>query len=202
MAFFRDQKCLRMLPQTLLALVAAATTVSAASVAVKQQLTPHLRPLNIVDAIGQGNLPAGIAPPGLPTKQGYYRQTVDHFGNQKGVNGTKFDQLYFVQDAFYKPGGPIFFYIAGESQADDSFITGGAGSLLSWLMPRYNGMAVSLEHRFYGSTPATPGRSTPTADLSPESLKLLTADQSVEDMAEFISNFPSLFPQYKINAAT
>ncbi|ORY37023.1 hypothetical protein BCR33DRAFT_769950 [Rhizoclosmatium globosum] len=116
----------------------AATTVSAASVAVKQQLTPHLRPLNIVDAIGQGNLPAAIAPPGLPTKQ----------------------------DAYYKPGGPIFFFIAGESQADDGFMTGGAGSLLSWLMPRYNGMA------------------------------------SVEDMAEFISNFPSLFPQYKINAAT
>ncbi|KAI9325230.1 peptidase S28 [Obelidium mucronatum] len=148
---------------------------------------------------------ASLGPESLPTISGFYKQQVDHFGNQKGINGSSyFNQLYYVQDAFYKPGGPIFFYIAGEGPADDYSLRGGSFSLISHLMPRYNGMAVTLEHRFYGAgaDPKNPGRSVPTADLSPESLKLLTANQAIEDMASFITDFPSLFPEKKIPADT
>ncbi|ORY33609.1 peptidase S28, partial [Rhizoclosmatium globosum] len=132
----------------------------------------------------------------------YYTQQVDHFGDQTGVNGsTTFEQYYIIQDKYYKPGGPIFLWIAGEGPADDGYMTGG-GSLLSWLMPRYNGLVVSLEHRFYGATSGTVGRSVPTADLSPESLKLLTSRQAIEDMASFIRDFPTLFPNYNISNDT
>ncbi|KAJ3018952.1 UNVERIFIED_CONTAM: Thymus-specific serine protease [Siphonaria sp. JEL0065] len=146
---------------------------------------------------------ASLVPEKLPVIEGLYRQKVDHFGKQKGVNGTWFNQLYFVQDAYYKPGGPIFFYIQGEAPADKSFLEGGF-SILDHLLPRYNGMAVSLEHRFYGANadPSFPGRSVPTADLSPESLKLLTASQAIADNARFIENFPSMFPKYKIPKKT
>ncbi|KAJ3065649.1 Thymus-specific serine protease, partial [Rhizoclosmatium hyalinum] len=173
-------------------------TAAAASASSKAREDLYLRPraLNVVDSISQANLPPQVAPAGLPVKQGYYKQTVDHFGNQKGVNGTHFDQLYFIQEAFYKSGGP------GESQADDGNLKGIVGSILSWLLPRYGALGVSLEHRFYGTSADTPGRSTPTADLSLESLKLLTADQAIEDIAEFITNFPTLFPEYKLTSTT
>ncbi|KAJ3289227.1 hypothetical protein HDU79_004240 [Rhizoclosmatium sp. JEL0117] len=118
------------------------------------------------------------APRGLSVSTGYYTQNL-------------------IQDKYYKPGGPIFLWVAGEGPADDGYMSGG-GSLLSWLMPRYNGMVVSLEHRFYGATSGTTGRSVPTADLSPESLKLLTSRQAIEDMASFIIDFPTLFPNYNI----
>ncbi|KAJ3018950.1 UNVERIFIED_CONTAM: hypothetical protein HDU68_010909 [Siphonaria sp. JEL0065] len=164
--------------------------------------------LNIVDLLEENNAsglrvaaaPSNVAPAGLPTISGFYKQTVDHFGNQKGINGTHFDQLYFIQDAYYKPGGPVFFFIAGEGPATDGWMKGGYGSILSHLMPRYNGMVVSLEHRFYGAgaDPSNPGRSVPTADLSPESLKLLNANQAIEDMASFITDFPTLFPKYNM----
>ncbi|KAJ3007963.1 UNVERIFIED_CONTAM: hypothetical protein HDU68_003277, partial [Siphonaria sp. JEL0065] len=47
-----------------------------------------------------------------------------------------------------------------------------------------------------------PGRSVPTADLSPESLKLLTGNQAIEDNARFITDFPALFPEYKLDHNT
>ncbi|KAI8608883.1 serine carboxypeptidase S28-domain-containing protein [Chytriomyces sp. MP71] len=160
--------------------------------------------LNIVDSIDQTDIPTNVAPKGLTTKSGYFNQTVDHFGNTQGVNGTWFNQLYFIQDTYYKPGGPIFFFLCGESACDDLWLQGGKGSLISWLLPGYNGMAVSLEHRFYGAgaDPDFPGRSTPTADLSYESLKLLTTRQAVEDNVNFIKKFPSVFPQYGTNSST
>ncbi|KAJ3075206.1 hypothetical protein HDU98_008932 [Podochytrium sp. JEL0797] len=162
--------------------------------------------LNIQAELQHVALPAAgqIAPTGLPIIEGYYKQTVDHFGSQQGINGTWFNQLYYVQDQYYKPGGPVFFFISGESPASSTWLQGGIGSIISWLMPRYGGMAVTLEHRFYGSgaDPNFPGRSVPTADLSPESLKLLTVNQAIEDMAQFIADFPSLFPHYGLTEAT
>ncbi|KAJ3023305.1 UNVERIFIED_CONTAM: hypothetical protein HDU68_008669 [Siphonaria sp. JEL0065] len=145
-----------------------------------------------------------IAPAGLPTKRGFYKQTVDHFGNQQGVNGTWFNQEYYIQDSYYKPGGPVLFWIAGESPNDDGWIKGGKGSIISYLMPRYNALVVTLEHRFYGAgdDASNPGRSVPTADLSPESLKLLSANQAIEDNAQFITDFPLLFPEYKLDHNT
>ncbi|KAJ3105179.1 hypothetical protein HK100_003934 [Physocladia obscura] len=154
---------------------------------------------SVVDLYLDAPLPPSIAPPNLPITDGYFNQTVDHFGNQQGVNGSWFNQYYLISDAYYKPGGPIFLFIAGESVADASFISGGLGSLVSTLLPRYNGLAVSLEHRFYGASSDVLGRSVPTVDLNPAtSLKLLTAEQSIEDMANFIRQFPTVFPQYNV----
>ncbi|KAJ3075210.1 Thymus-specific serine protease [Podochytrium sp. JEL0797] len=193
-----------MLLSKVLSLVFGAAVAFASAPKFSSQM--HGGALNIQAELKDVPLPAGVpvAPHGLPIIEGYYKQTVDHFGNQQGVNGTWFNQLYYVQDQYYKPGGPVFFFISGESAASPGWMQGGLGSILSWLMPRYGGMAVTLEHRFYGAgaDPTFPGRSVPTSDLSPESLQLLTANQAIEDMAQFISDFPSLFPHYNLTERT
>ncbi|KAJ3102416.1 hypothetical protein HK100_004368, partial [Physocladia obscura] len=119
------------------------------------------------------------------TKEGYFLQKVDHFGSQTGINGTTFLQYYILDDTFYTAGGPIFLYLQGESALTSSIVT--SNELPRQLASRYNGLLIALEHRFYGS--ALGGRSTPTADLSNASLKLLTSQQALEDTATFIASF-------------
>ncbi|KAJ3131058.1 Thymus-specific serine protease [Physocladia obscura] len=158
---------------------------------------------SITHIFSDAKVPETVAPPGLRIHDGFFNQTVDHFGSQKGINGSWFNQYYMISDSYYKQGGPVFFFIAGEDVADSSFLTGGVGSILSSLMPRYNGLAVSLEHRFYGANaPNSTGRSVPTADLSPTSLQLLTSEQAIEDMAAFVEQFPRTFPQYNTSNTT
>ncbi|KAJ3329370.1 Thymus-specific serine protease [Blyttiomyces sp. JEL0837] len=131
----------------------------------------------------------------IGVNEGFYEQQVDHFGSQTGVNGSTFWQWYAVIDTFYKPGGPVLFYIQGESKADLGYLKYG---IVPQLAETYNGLIVSLEHRFYGA----PDRSTPTADLSNESLKLLSSRQAIEDIAQFITDFPNGYPEYKLDANT
>ncbi|KAI9348441.1 peptidase S28, partial [Zopfochytrium polystomum] len=127
------------------------------------------------------------------SKDGFFPQKVDHFGSLKGTNGSDtFQQYYIVVDQFYKPGGPIFFWIGGESELDDGYPTRG---LIAQLAQTHNGLILALEHRFYG----TNGRSTPTPDFSIDSLKLLNAKQAIEDGAYFIKQAPTFFPQYKLD---
>ncbi|KAJ3301438.1 Thymus-specific serine protease, partial [Blyttiomyces sp. JEL0837] len=132
----------------------------------------------------------------LPTvKTGFYSQKVDHFGYRKGASGSRFQQWYAIVDQYYRPGGPVFYYIEGESAASPTDIQYG---LAPQLASNYGGLIVTLEHRFYGA----PSRSVPTANLSLASLKLLTSKQALADSAEFITNFPKQFPQYNITKTT
>ncbi|KAJ3303678.1 hypothetical protein HDU76_005318 [Blyttiomyces sp. JEL0837] len=128
--------------------------------------------------------------------EGFYTQTVDHFGNAKGINGSStFQQWYAIVDQFYKPGGPVIYYIEGERRARPSHLAHG---LTPQVAQTYNALIVTLEHRFYGPH----GRSVPTADLSTESLKLLTSQQNNADIVQFVKEFPALFPQYNITKDT
>ncbi|KAJ3303410.1 hypothetical protein HDU76_005352 [Blyttiomyces sp. JEL0837] len=128
--------------------------------------------------------------------EGFYTQSVDHFGNAKGVNGSStFQQWYAMVDQFYKPGGPVIFYLEGEGPA---YATDLAYGLTPQVAQTYNALIVTLEHRFYGAN----GRSVPTEDFSKESLKLLTSEQNIADIVQFVKEFPTLFPQYNITKNT
>lgn len=61
--------------------------------------------------------------------------------------------MYYVNDAFYKPGGPIFLMFRGESAASISFMVAGA-----WIKyaEQYGAKLYQLEHRFYGKSIPTP----------------------------------------------
>ncbi|XP_023595884.1 putative serine protease K12H4.7 [Trichechus manatus latirostris] len=82
--------------------------------------------------------------------EGWFWQKLDHFSK----NGSRFWlQRYFLNDAFYKPGGPIFLMIEGALTADIYHLSGSN----TWVTyaERLGALCLLLEHRFYGlSQPA------------------------------------------------
>lgn len=91
-----------------------------------------------------------------------------------------FNLRYWFDASHYQEGGPVIVLQSGE--------TSGVGRLpylqkgiVSILAQAVGGLGVILEHRYYGT-------SFPTSDLSTESLRFLTTDQAVADMAYFAKN--------------
>ncbi|KAI4898011.1 hypothetical protein NFI96_017490 [Prochilodus magdalenae] len=86
-----------------------------------------------------------------------------------------FLQRYFVNDRFYRPGGPVFLMIGGEGPANPAWMQYG-----TWLTyaEKLGALCLLLEHRFYG-------KSHPTEDLSVDSLRFLSSRQALADLAHF-----------------
>ncbi|KAI9291230.1 peptidase S28 [Neoconidiobolus thromboides FSU 785] len=115
----------------------------------------------------------------------WFNQSLTHDG---GPDSRKFwKQRYFVNDQYYQPGGPAFLYISGEDELDGSWAQ---YSLLAKAAEEHNGVVYALEHRFYG-------QSQPKPDLSLESLKYLTSDLAIGDLATFVLNIT--LPQSNTN---
>lgn len=95
------------------------------------------------------------------------------------TNAT-FNLRYWFDASHYQQGGPVIVLQSGE--------TSGVGRLpylqkgiVSILANVTGGLGVILEHRYYGT-------SFPLPDLSTESLRFLTTDQALADMAYFARN--------------
>ncbi|KAI9204555.1 peptidase S28 [Polychytrium aggregatum] len=105
-------------------------------------------------------------------------QSLDHFDSS---NNQTFRQKYYVNDQFYKPGGPVWFFVGGESALDPYWTT--SNRTLQYTMAQQtNGLIVALEHRYYGD-------SNPFSDYSSEHLRFLASEQAVEDAAIFAKNY-------------
>ncbi|KAL7646734.1 UNVERIFIED_CONTAM: hypothetical protein RMT77_001989 [Armadillidium vulgare] len=106
----------------------------------------------------------------------WFTQILDHF-NPTDLRVWK--QKYFVNNTFYEDGGPIFLMIGGEATAEANQTAIG-----SWITfgKKYKALFVQLEHRFYGE-------SHPTRDLSVKSLRYLSSEQALADLAYFITKF-------------
>lgn len=102
----------------------------------------------------------------------WFPQRLDHFN---GADSRVWKQRYFVNDRFYKPGGPVFLMIGGEGPANPAWMQYG-----TWLTyaEKFGALCLLLEHRFYG-------KSHPTEDLSVESLRFLSSRQALADLAHF-----------------
>lgn len=61
-------------------------------------------------------------------------------------------QRYFVNDTFYKSGGPVFLMIGGEGEAEPKWMVQGA-----WIhyASEMNALCFQVEHRFYGKSKPT-----------------------------------------------
>lgn len=61
-------------------------------------------------------------------------------------------QRYFVNETFYKPGGPVFLMIGGEGAANPAWMQYG-----TWLTyaEKLGAICLMLEHRFYGKSHPT-----------------------------------------------
>ncbi len=102
-----------------------------------------------------------------------FEQRVDHFDPS---SMETWRQRYSVNRAHYRPGGPVFLMIGGESVADFGAVTEGG----SWLQfaREVGAMCFVLEHRFYGE-------SMPRPDFSVKNLAYLSVDQALADLAAF-----------------
>ena len=94
---------------------------------------------------------------------------------------------YWFDASHYKEGGPVIVLLAGETNGSDRlpFLQKG---LLAQLGEATNGVAVVLEHRYYGT-------SIPTPDLSTKNLRFLSTQQALADVAYFAQNIQ--FPGYE-----
>ena len=78
---------------------------------------------------------------------------IDHFNDS---DTRMFNNRYFVNDTYYKPGGPVIFYDFGETGVDDYYaalLLGGYEGTLSApmeLAKELDGLVIGWEHRYYG----------------------------------------------------
>lgn len=151
----------------------------------------------------RANAPAAVPgitpnqPPAVPPNQNdchfqYYTQAIDHFGQH---NGT-FQQKYNVVTDFFKPGGPIFFY-QGEEQiyldcvvshinlfaVSEADVVKDTSIAYSWAQ-QTNGIAVVLEHRYFGQS-APFNATDPTKQF--EEFQYLTLDNVMADGVAFLT---------------
>lgn len=82
------------------------------------------------------------------------RVPVDHFHNEsiyEPHTDAMFDLRYAFNPEFYKPGGPVMICYGGEAAIDDRAIyLWKPNAIVNRLAEATNGMAVLLEHRYYG----------------------------------------------------
>lgn len=115
---------------------------------------------------------------------------VDHFHNSSAYephSNASFDNQYYLEKSYYKPGGPVILLLAGETWSG-SRIPFAQKGILAKLAKATNGMGVILEHRYYGE-------SWPTEDLSTHNLRFLTTEQALLDAVFFAENI--VFPGYE-----
>ncbi|WPH03942.1 extracelular serine carboxypeptidase [Acrodontium crateriforme] len=116
-------------------------------------------------------------------------QPIDHFPHSSRYaphETATFKQRYFFDSSYYKPGGPVFLYISGETSGESRFSNLKTG-IIKILMEATNGLGVILENRYYG-------HSYPYNTSSTDELRFLTTEQTIADNAYFAQHakFPGV----------
>jgi len=128
---------------------------------------------------------------------------IDHFNSS---DKRTYSNRYWVNDKWYKSGGPVFYFDSGEQNAHPLvpyFLYEAAGpSSVMTLARRFNGVAVIFEHRFFGdlhegSYPFPMNSTSGMAEGGYDAYKYLTNEQALQDAVYFANNFqPSGLKQY------
>ncbi|KAH6867468.1 serine carboxypeptidase S28-domain-containing protein [Thelonectria olida] len=117
---------------------------------------------------------------------------VDHFDTS---NKDTYDNRFFVNDTYYKSGGPVILFDFGEggispASAADFLAEFSVTSAPLRLAEKLNGLVIGWEHRYYGYSRPVPiddDSGLPVEGAS--GYKYLTADQALEDVAYFANGF-------------
>ncbi|TBU30170.1 serine carboxypeptidase S28-domain-containing protein [Dichomitus squalens] len=121
----------------------------------------------------------------VPNEALFFDMPLDHFGNATGT----FKNRHWVNDTYYKPGGPVFLFDSGEQNAEPLlpyYLQEYHGlSATMRLAKRYSGVAILWEHRYYGDSLPFPVNENTTA----EQWQFLTTDQALEDVVYFANRF-------------
>lgn len=114
---------------------------------------------------------------------------IDHFPNSDKylphTNAT-FKQHYYFDSSYYKPGGPVFLYVGGETSGRSRLSNLETG-IIQILMNATGGLGVIIENRYYGL-------STPFDTTTTDTLTYLTNEQTIADFAYFAQHatFPGV----------
>ncbi|OSC97649.1 peptidase S28 [Trametes coccinea BRFM310] len=114
----------------------------------------------------------------------YFDQLIDHDDPSLGT----FKQRYWFNYQYYQPGGPVILMNAGEGDASPAvpYLLADLG-IPGVLAKEFNGVAVLLEHRFFGL-------SSPYPDLSVKSYRVHTIQQAIDDHEYFVKNVKLAMP--------
>lgn len=150
---------------------------------------PHRRHEHHVSRVLHSLPPHNVT---LPNASFYNEARADHFDRPLSRRPKLWSQRYYVDARFWCGRGcPIFLYIGGEGPQGPT-----SPSLFMWtLAKRHRALMLALEHRFYGE-------SRPAADLSLQSLALLTSAQALADLARFMSYIKAFDPSVPDRAST
>ncbi|KAF7557063.1 hypothetical protein G7Z17_g976 [Cylindrodendrum hubeiense] len=127
--------------------------------------------------------------PDVPTYN--FTIPVDHFDTS---NKDTYDNRFFVNDTYYKTGGPVILYDFGEGgvspdTAADSIAEYSSISAPLRLAAKVGGVVIGWEHRYYGySRPVPMNDYTGLPLAGAAGYQYLTADQALEDVAYFANN--------------
>ncbi|EER02216.1 Dipeptidyl-peptidase 2 precursor, putative [Perkinsus marinus ATCC 50983] len=111
--------------------------------------------------------------------ENWITQDRDHFSFGEGGNPGKFQQRYFTFKDFYRPGGPLFFYVGNEGPVE---IYVNHTGLMWELGSDLGAFLVFAEHRYYGKTQVY-------SDGTPDCLRYLTIEQALADYSVMINTY-------------
>ncbi|KDQ14566.1 hypothetical protein BOTBODRAFT_345995 [Botryobasidium botryosum FD-172 SS1] len=106
-----------------------------------------------------------------------FDQLIDHDNPDLGT----FKQRYYFSYEYYEEGGPIILSTPGEGPLEGHHGSVTNGSINGVIAQANNAAAVMIEHRFFG-------QSNPYPDLSEESFRVHTLEQTISDLVYFATN--------------
>lgn len=114
---------------------------------------------------------------------------IDHFPQSdryKPHTNATFKQHYYFDSSYYKPGGPVFLYVGGETSGASRLSNLETG-IIQILMNATGGLGVIVENRYYGL-------SVPYENGTTDNLVYLTNEQTIADFAYFAQHvtFPGV----------
>ncbi|XP_017778055.1 PREDICTED: putative serine protease K12H4.7 [Nicrophorus vespilloides] len=123
----------------------------------------------------------GLPPAGPPQTRakapefGWFKQRLDHFDT---TDNRTWSMRFMNQSQFFELGGPIFVFLGGEWEISSGYLQ--TGQMFD-MAAEHHGYMFYTEHRYYG-------KSFPFNNVSSDSLKYLTTDQALADVAYFITH--------------
>jgi len=111
--------------------------------------------------------------PAAPAPAQWFQQTVDHYDP---LNNATFQQLYYVNETYWRPDGPVFILLGGEGPLKPDAVSD--HFVIATYAAKFGALIVAVEHRFYG-------QSMPAPNLSTQNLRLLSSQQALADYALF-----------------
>jgi hypothetical protein len=122
-----------------------------------------------------------------PVQTLWFNQTVDHFNSS---DTRIYSQRYQLNDQFFNNATVdpvIFLMIGGEGTINSKWVCWQNYTYMK-LAQKYNARLIQLEHRFFGeSYPIKAANG--FGNMSTPNLKLLTSQQALEDLANFITTY-------------